>query len=41
MAYHGTNSSKSLLIGSFLRAIKIQKLRSSSIRAKEHVNVRI
>ena len=29
-AYHGTNSTKSLLIGSFLRAIKIQKLRSSS-----------
>ena len=30
MAYHGTNFNKSSLIGSFLRAMKIKKLRSSS-----------
>ena len=30
MEYHGTNSSKSSLIGSFLKVIRIQKLRSSS-----------
>ena len=29
MAYHGTNSRKNSLIGFFLVAIRIQKLRSS------------
>ena len=34
MAYHGTNSSKNSLIGFFLRAIRIQKLRNSSNLSK-------
>ena len=30
MEYHGTNFNKSSVIGSFLRVIRIKKLRSSS-----------